>query len=295
MTALYRIDLAGPTDAAGFRRAVKALVAAGTAPDAVRFVTPVDPPDLFEREPFPVPAEPPALTLPAGFIRLCDQVLLHDDPARFDRLYAMAWRIAHDRRVWADALDPARRTLETMAHAVGREIHKMHAFVRFRPVPGGSPSEPVCHVAWFEPTHHVVMAAAPFFARRFTHQHWAILTPRVSVHWDGHQLTEAGPARAADAPPPDAGEALWLAYYRSIFNPARLKVAMMKREMPVRYWPHLPETRQIATLVAEAAPRAWQMMAAAPTERQRRRGRANAAPPVAPASAPPGPGNVDER
>lgn len=274
MTTLVQVDLAGPTDAMGFRRAVKALVAARIAPEAVRFVTPVDPPDLFEREPFSVPAEPPALSLPAGFIRLCDQVLLHDDPARFDRLYAMAWRIADDRRVWADTLDPARRTLETMAHAVGREIHKMHAFVRFRPVPGGSPHEPVCHIAWFEPVHHVVMAAAPFFARRFTHQHWAILTPRVSVHWDGHQLTEAGPARAEDAPPADAGEQLWLTYYRSIFNPARLKVSMMKREMPVRYWANLPETQQIGRLVAEAPQRAWGMVTAEPQPRQRRRGKA---------------------
>lgn len=274
MTTLVQVDLAGPTDAVGFRRAVKALVAAGIAPDAVRFVTPVDPPDLFERERFPVPAEPPALSLPAGFIRLCDQVLLHDDPARFDRLYAMAWRIAEDRRVWADTLDPARRTLETMAHAVGREIHKMHAFVRFRPVPGSSPHEPVCHIAWFEPVHHVVMAAAPFFARRFTHQHWAILTPRVSVHWDGHQLTEAGPARAEDAPPADAGEQLWLTYYRSIFNPARLKVSMMKREMPVRYWANLPEAQQIGRLVAEAPQRAWGMVTAEPQPRQRRRGKA---------------------
>jgi DNA polymerase len=278
MTTLVQVDLAGPTDAVGFRRAVKALVAARIAHDAVHFVTPVDPPDLFERERFPVPAEPPALSLPAGFIRLCDQVLLHDDPARFDRLYAMAWRIVEDRRVWADTLDPARRTLETMAHAVGREIHKMHAFVRFRPVPvnspDGSPHEPVCHIAWFEPVHHVVMAAAPFFARRFTHQHWAILTPRVSVHWDGRQLTEAGPARAEDAPPADAGEQLWLTYYRSIFNPARLKVAMMKREMPVRYWAHLPEAQQIGRLVAEAPQRVWGMVTAEPQPRQRRRGKA---------------------
>lgn len=269
---MWRIDLDGPTDGAGWRRAVKALIAAGIVPDAVRFTADSRSPGLFEAQPFDVPADPPALSLPAGFSALCDRVLLHDDEDRFEHLYAMAWRIAHDRAVWTDTLDPARRTLETMAHAVQREIHKMHAFVRFRPVPGGSPDEPECHVAWFDPAHHVVEAAAPFFVRRFTHQHWAILSPRGSVHWDGQQLTRGAPARADEAPGPDAGEVLWLTYYRSIFNPARLKVSMMKREMPVRYWANLPEAQQIASLVAEATPRAWQMVTAAPTERRRKRG-----------------------
>jgi DNA polymerase len=269
---MWRIELDGPTDAAGFRRAVKALVAAGIAPESVAFGTAGAPGELFGTQPFDVPADPAPLALPAGFAALCEQVLLHEDGSRFERLYTLAWRIAHDRAVWADTLDPQRRTLDRMAHAVRREIHKMHAFVRFRPVPGGSADEPVCHVAWFEPAHHVVAAAAPFFARRFTHQHWAILTPRGSVHWNGERLEHAGPARAEDAPPADAGEALWLAYYRSIFNPARLKVAMMKREMPVRFWKQLPETHQVSTLVAQAAQRTHTMFAAEPQPRERRRG-----------------------
>ena len=61
---------------------------------------------------------------------------------------------------------------------------------------------------------------------------WAILTPERSVHWDGDALAFGPGARRDQAPPADAGEALWLTYYRSIFNPARLKLAMMQREMP---------------------------------------------------------------
>jgi hypothetical protein len=40
-----------------------------------------------------------------------------------------------------------------MAKAVRRDLHKMHAFVRFRRVetPGGER-----FVAWFEPDHHIV-------------------------------------------------------------------------------------------------------------------------------------------
>ena len=45
--------------------------------------------------------------------------------------------------------------------------------------------------------------------------------------------TSFGPgARREDAPGADAGEKLWLTYYENIFNPARLKLKMMQKEMP---------------------------------------------------------------
>ena len=43
----------------------------------------------------------------------------------------------------------------------------------------------------------------------------------------------------------DDAEALWLTYYRSIFNPARLKVKAMQTEMPKKYWRNLPEAALI--------------------------------------------------
>jgi uracil-DNA glycosylase len=53
----------------------------------------------------------------------------------------------------------------------------------------------------------------------------------------------------------DPFEALWLRYYGSIFNPARLKVGAMKREMPRKYWHNLPEAALIPDLVAGARQR----------------------------------------
>ena len=43
---------------------------------------------------------------------------------------------------------------------------------------------------------------------------WAILTPERSVRWDGEQLVFGPGARRDQAPPADAGEELWLTYYR---------------------------------------------------------------------------------
>ena len=96
--------------------------------------------------------------------------------------------------------------------------------------------------------------------------HWAILTPDCSLLWDGAQLQLAPGATAAQAPGPDAGEALWLAYYQSTFNPARLKEQAMLREMPRRYWKNLPETHLISSLVASARSRTERMLATPPSE-----------------------------
>jgi uracil-DNA glycosylase len=196
---------------------------------------------------------------PDGWDELGRRVAMHDDDLRYARLLAFARRLQRSPGLWADPLDGERRRLQSMARQVGREIHKMHAFVRFREVADTQAAGGRRHVAWFEPAHHVLRAAAPFFVERFAQHPWAILTPRGCLHWDGRRLTGAGPARREDAPPEDAGEALWLTYYRSIFNPARLKVAMMKREMPVRYWAQMPETQLISELVKDAPRREGRM------------------------------------
>jgi DNA polymerase len=54
------------------------------------------------------------------------------------------------------------------------------------------------------------------------------------------------------APAVDEMEEFWLLYYRSIFNPFRLKVNAMKREFPLKHWPTLPEAVLIPELIREA-------------------------------------------
>jgi uracil-DNA glycosylase len=54
-------------------------------------------------------------------------------------------------------------------------------------------------------------------------------------------------------------EEFWKDYYGSIFNPARVKVKVMKAEMPVRHWATLPETQVIPSLLAAADERVTEM------------------------------------
>ena len=249
--------------------ALSALLRIGAEPDEVRWhvggetqaglFDDVDP----DAPPPPEPAPMTALRrLPPGFLPLARQVALHAAPSRFRDLHQLALRLHADPRHWQDTLDPLRLALDRMAREVAREIHKMHAFVRFRVVPDAASER---RVAWFEPTHHIVRAAAPFFLKRFAGMRWSILTPQLCVHWDLERLRFAPGADRTDAPPADAGEALWLDYYRSIFNPSRLKTAAMTREMPRRYWHNLPEAQAISALVHAAPERSARMQAHAST------------------------------
>jgi uracil-DNA glycosylase len=232
----------------------------------------------------------PAINVPPEFLPLAETVVLHRDVSRFGLLYRLLWRLVHEPGLRHDALDADFMRAQHMAQAVRRDMHKMKAFVRFRTVQDeafrSNPLAGPLHVAWFEPEHHIVAAIAPFFVRRFTQMRWAVLTPECSLYWDyagprsAGQAGQAGQASGAlqigpgalkeDAPPPDAGEQLWLTYYQSIFNPARLKLKAMQKEMPRRYWKNLPEAQFISSLAAQSSQRQTIMIEQSPTTPRRR-------------------------
>ena len=267
-----------------FRQRARALLAAGVPPGAAQGTWGgcVDgarrgAADLFAAD-SSVTVHPSAVgggsspAVPRSFIALARRVVLHSAPGRFDALYALLWRLVHEPGLRHDPLDADLLRLRQMARAVQRDAYKMRAFVRFRPVQDHGatdvtePAQDVTlHVAWFEPEHDVLEAVAPWFARRFAGMRWAILTPRRSVRWSpGHQRLHFGHgAERAQAPAADAGEALWLTYYRHIFNPARLNLPLMRQHMPRKYWANLPEAAAIADLAAEANERTAGMLAQA--------------------------------
>lgn len=204
----------------------------------------------------PVLADGDVPNVPRDFLELAATCLCHRDMQRMALLYRLLWRITHgERSVLSNPADADVLRATAIAQAVRRDIHKMKAFVRFREVPG----QPEAFIAWFEPQHHIVDRVAPFFARRFTGMHWAILTPSRSVAWDRQALAFGPGARREDAPAEDAREALWQTYYASIFNPARLNTRMMMQEMPAKYWRHLPEAQLLPRLVRDAGDRVQEM------------------------------------
>jgi DNA polymerase len=262
--SLHSITLQDGADLDGFRRAVRRLIGEELAPQHVIW-TISDAPDLFGGE---ARGDAPPVSLPRAVGELIGLVVCHRDPERYALLYQLVWRVLNGERELLDvASDPLVHRLDLMARAVRRDLHKMHAFLRFRRVEGSQPEQ---FVAWFEPEHFILEATAQFFIDRFRSLHWTILTPIGSLHWNRETLTFGPPACREDAPSEDSFEEGWRGYYESVFNPARVNPTAMRAEMPKKYWRNMPEAASIPGLIQTASQRVDRMIeqeATMPTKR----------------------------
>jgi len=259
----YVIELPEPDDFEFWRDRARALAQCDVPPERIAWVEPGGVPELFTHGERTAPAPPPdarVVRASKQFVQLAKSAICHSEPERFALLYRLLWRHQRNPRVLEDRADADVRRLEELARQVRRDMHKMRAFVRFRVVEEEGGEER--YVAWFEPEHHILRANAGFFVRRFANMRWSILTPQGSLHWGGEALVEGPPAQRSDAPEGDPTEELWRRYYASIFNPARLKVGAMLKEMPRKYWKNLPEAALIPELVAGAQARESAMVTA---------------------------------
>ncbi len=245
-----------------WRDAARGLLAAGDEPAGILWSDNAAEGALFDSE-SAIPKEPgSAPKVPAAFLEVARTAACHTDPRRWGLLYRMAWRITHggERHLLEMPTDPDTRLVQNWCKAVGRGIHKMHAFVRFRLVGVNEESGREQFVAWFEPEHRIVRLGSPFFVKRFANMDWSILTPHECAHWDGRALQFTPGVSRDAATDADSLDDLWRTYYRSIFNPARLKVNAMQSEMPKKYWKNLPEASLIEGLIADSRKRVKTML-----------------------------------
>jgi DNA polymerase len=133
---------------AGWRAAARALLAAGVAPDDAVWESAADaqaefalgaaPPSGGAARAGAAPA--PYVRVPRRFLAVAGLVACHRDPGRWPALYRALWRMTRggEPRLLEVTVDPDVLRLTRMAKAVGREVHKMHAFVRFRAAPAAA-------------------------------------------------------------------------------------------------------------------------------------------------------------
>lgn len=238
-----------------WRMAARDLASARIPAPEVTWADPDTPPDLFGAA-APPPPGPHKVTATQDFLQLARQVASHSDPERWALLYAALARAQTDRRFLSNPADPMLDRLSRMAKSVRRDIHKMHAFVRFHELPSDRPRRRFA--AWFEPEHPILEAGTPFFAKRFADMDWLIATPEGIARFTGDPIDYAPPQPRPDLPD-DHSHDLWQTYFANIFNPARIKTQAMRSEMPKKYWKNLPETRLIPDMLADA-PRRVQAM-----------------------------------
>jgi DNA polymerase len=247
---------------AAWRDAARRLVAARVPPEAVDWGLEDAPAPLFGDAVGDLPAPARALRVPRAFPALAECLIPERAGEGLSVAYALLLRLQAEPRLLENRADRDVARAEAIAKSIRRDRHKMHAFVRFRELEGARDRR--AFTAWFEPDHRIEELATPFFARRFGDMDWEIVTPEVVTTFAAGALSHA----ARPTPRPALGdpmEGLWTTYYSSIFNPARLKPAAMRSEMPVKYWRNLPEAWAIPSLIETAHARAEEMRLAAPT------------------------------
>ena len=239
-----------------WRTAARVLLALQVAPHMVQWISHKDDGDLFAQagEPdHPPPIQPgsPTVRISRKLMDMLQTAACCRAPNRWSFLYLVLWRWQRGEKDVLSAADPDGAKLHAMVKAVHREEHDMHAYIRFRErrEEAGAPR----FVAWFEPAHDVLPQVARHFAARMGRVTWMIATPEASVMWDGATLHSTGPLMRGPEDIDDAGEALWLTYYRSIFNPARLNADLMHGHIPSRFWKNLPEGSVVPEMVSQAA------------------------------------------
>ncbi|MFM0666524.1 UdgX family uracil-DNA binding protein [Paraburkholderia sediminicola] len=198
---------------------------------------------------------PTAVHVSKELASLLQDAALYRESQRWAFLYKVLWRWQHGDRAVASPADADGARLHRMAKSVRRARHDMIAYVRFRKQTSASAVQTPEYIAWYEPEHDVLAWVAEHFAQRMGRSTWMITTPRGAAFWDGQQLhLEQRRTLPADhrSDTADEAEALWLAYYRSTFNPARLNEAALEQHMPVRFWKGLPEGHLIPAMISEA-------------------------------------------
>jgi probable DNA metabolism protein len=198
------------------------------------------------------------LRVPKRFVSLARNVAAFRHPAKWKTLYSVLWRIVHENHnLLKIETDEEVIQLLRMEDAVSRDVHHVHAFVRFKKLIDETGER---YVAWYKPDHKSIYLAAPFFAKRFASMRWSILTPDGAAHWDGKALSFSAGVQSPPVAGEDGLEELWCKYYATTFNPARTNLRMMRSEMPQRFWQHMPEIANLSQILARAPDRVHRMI-----------------------------------
>ncbi len=232
--AMPPVVLQGETDWEGWRTAVRSLALAGVPPDQVTWsVVPEAESGAAPHSSAP-PQSPPAsrsFAVPRALVTLTGQAIQARDPARFDLLYRLVWRVHAGELALDDRVDEALRRARGLAYAVRAEAHRMRTQLRYLPLPDTpAGSNETRHVGWYEPAHYVLEANAQLLARRFPRLLVSILTPDGSAHWDDTGL-RFGPGIDLAAVADDAAlAAYWRGYGSDILLAARPGTSVAEAE-----------------------------------------------------------------
>ncbi|WP_313170160.1 DUF4130 domain-containing protein, partial [Massilia oculi] len=178
-TAVANVRAGQPLLVDGFtawRAVARELLRAGVPPETVTWGAPGA--DLFSGAPAcqaaahnggdllatqaveqePSNATTPRPHVPRSLMEMLQTAACYRDHDRWAFLYRVIWRWQQGEHDVQSPADPDGQRLHAMVKAVRREVHDMHAYIRFRerPIEAGAPH----FVAWFQPAHDVLPQVA---------------------------------------------------------------------------------------------------------------------------------------
>lgn len=190
-----RVELSGPTDVGNFRSQVNNLLAHQVQPGDIAWDAQDAPATSvpFRSSAAPGPQAPSALhsIVPRSFARLTELVLLHRDPARFDLLYRLLWRMVHEPELTGSRGDPDMDLARSMAQAVRRDIQRARKAVYLRSL--APQAGEALSIGWCAPQHQVTELVAQWLSTLVPTPPWLLVSPDRCVLWTGrHLLCGAG-------------------------------------------------------------------------------------------------------
>lgn len=213
--------------------------------------------DLFE-SPLIVPLQPEhAQRVTAALIRKTSEqaakMLYHAFHSEYPNVEMLIYRfirLAMDSpyNMEENFIEPVVLKLNQLNKQIGREVHRIHAFVRFQQASDG------LFVAVVEPDFNVLPLIGTHFEKRYPAQSWMIYDSRrhYGLHYD-QQRTEYITCTAEmhlrlrqqvkDALSEEESryQSLWKDYFSSINIPERRNMKLHLQHVPKRYWKYLTE------------------------------------------------------
>lgn len=180
---------------------------------------------------------------------LCYRAFLSEHARREDVLLHFIQRVFKEGPdVVDDLTDDRIMLLKRMDQQMGREIHRLHAFVRFQQTPDN------LFAAVIDPDFDVLPLAHQHFIDRYTNQDWLIYDTRrhygllwdqkeishITFSADDHrQLRHLNEAMLADVE--TDYQRLWQTYFHAVDIPERRNLKLHLQHVPKRYWKYLVE------------------------------------------------------
>lgn len=151
-----------------------------------------------------------------------------------------------------DFSDPVVLKINQLAKSVGREKHRMEAFVRFNLTKDG------LYFSNIEPDFDVLPLISKHFRLRYADQEWLIydLRRKYGLYYDGNTvsvvsldldaaLVNSAKTNRALSEEEHQYSDLWAQYFKSTNIKSRVNQKLHVRHVPKRYWKYLNEKRAV--------------------------------------------------